>query len=273
MLSDKPICQRQRLSLDHLSHHSRQHFKKSRLSKRRICSVCGRFAVDIVPNVLSEVFGLADTPTVGPRYNVAPTQQAAVVREGADGRNRLDLLHWGLIPAWAKERNIAYKMINARSETLQEKPSFRQAYKYRRCVVPASGFYEWLHEGKAKLPHYIRIRDGLPMLFAGLWENWKSPEGELVESFTILTTGANKLLETIHERMPVILHPAECGRWLDRSVTNPSVLATLFQPYPGDLLEMWQVSPLVNTPKYDGPDLVTPIPPQQETTSDILRAP
>ncbi|MBU5612666.1 SOS response-associated peptidase [Geomonas azotofigens] len=221
--------------------------------------MCGRFAADVAPEVVSEIFGLSEIPTIRPRYNVAPTQEVGVVREGADGRNRLDLLHWGLIPAWAKERSIAYKMINARSETLQEKPSFRQAYKYRRCVVPVSGFYEWRHEGKAKLPHFIRIRDGHPMLFAGLWENWKLPEGEVVESFTILTTSANKLLESIHERMPVILHPAECGRWLDRSITNPSGLATLFQPYPADLLEMWQVSPLVNTVKHDSYELIAPI--------------
>ncbi|UPU37845.1 SOS response-associated peptidase [Geomonas paludis] len=221
--------------------------------------MCGRFSADVSAEVLLQTFNLSGLPVINPRYNVAPTQQVAVVREGADGGNRLDLLHWGLIPAWAKERTIAYKMINARSETLLEKPSFRQAYKYRRCVVPASGFYEWRHEGKAKLPHYIRIRDGLPMLFAGLWESWKSPEGEVVESFTILTTAANKLLESIHERMPVILHPAECGRWLDRSVTNTSGLATLFQPYPADLLEMWQVSPLVNTVKHHSYELIAPV--------------
>ncbi len=194
-----------------------------------------------------------------PRYNVAPTQQVPVVREGADGENRLDLLHWGLIPAWAKERGIACNMINARSETLLEKPSFRQAFKYRRCVVPASGFYEWRHEGKQNIPRYIRIRDGLPMLFAGLWESWKSPDGELVESFTILTTVANRLLEPIHERMPVILHPDECGRWLDRYLTDPTHLSDFFQPYPADLLEMWRVSPLVNTPGHDSCELIAPI--------------
>ncbi|WP_224981967.1 SOS response-associated peptidase [Geomonas agri] len=223
-----------------------------------MCSVCGRFAVDVPAKVLSESLGLAEVPNLAPRYNVAPTQEVAVVREGADGDNRLDLLYWGLIPAWAKERSIGYKMINARSETLQEKPSFRQAFKYRRCVIPASGFYGWRHEGKAKIPHYIRIREGLPMLFAGLWETWKSPEGEQVESFTILTTGANRLLESIHERMPVILHPDECGRWLDRHLTDPTPLSVFFQPYPADLLEMWQVSPLVNTPKYDSCELIAP---------------
>lgn len=234
--------------------------------------MCGRFAVDVAPEVLSETFNLAETPIMGPRYNVAPTQEAAVVREGADGGTRLDLLHWGLIPAWAKERTVACKMINARSETLHEKASFRQAYKYRRCVVPVSGFYEWRHDGKAKLPHYIRIRDGLPMLFAGLWESWRSPEGESVESFTILTTTANRLLEFIHERMPVILHPAECGRWLDRRLTDPTGLAGLFQPYPADLLEMWPVSPLVNTPKVDSSELIAPICPQQEFTAESLEA-
>uniref|UniRef100_C6DZD3 Abasic site processing protein n=1 Tax=Geobacter sp. (strain M21) TaxID=443144 RepID=C6DZD3_GEOSM len=221
--------------------------------------MCCRFSVDVSAEVLLETFGLTQVPTISPRYNVAPSQRVAVVREGADGGNRLDLLHWGLIPSWAKERSVAYKMINARSDTLQEKPSFRQAYKYRRCVVPASGFYEWRHEGKAKLPHYIRIRDGLPMLFAGLWESWKSPEGEVVESFTILTTAANRLLESIHEWMPVILHPAECGRWLDRSVTDQSGLATFFQPYPADLLEMWPVSPLVNAPNHDSCELIAPV--------------
>lgn len=221
--------------------------------------MCGRFAVDIPAEVLSETFTLPELPNITPRYNIAPTQQVPVVREGADGDNRLDLLHWGLIPSWAKDRNVAYKMINARSETLLDKPSFRQAYKYRRCVVPASGFYEWRHEGKAKLPHYIRIRDGLPMLFAGLWESWKSPEGEVVESFTILTTGANKLLESVHERMPVILHPAECARWLNRHLTDPTSLSVFFQPYPADLLEMWQVSPLVNTPKVDSFELIAPV--------------
>ncbi|MBJ6749904.1 SOS response-associated peptidase [Geomonas anaerohicana] len=234
--------------------------------------MCGRFAVDIAPEVLAETFGLQVVPTVVPRYNVAPTQQVAVVREDTDGGNRLDLLHWGLIPAWAKERTIAYKMINARSETLLEKPSFRQAYKYRRCVVPVSGFYEWRHEGKEKLPHYIRIRDGLPMLFAGLWESWKSPEGEVVESFTILTTAANKLLESIHERMPVILHPDECGRWLNRHLTDPTPLSVFFQPYPADLLELWPVSPLVNTPKVDSCELIAPICPQKEISTEILRA-
>jgi putative SOS response-associated peptidase YedK len=221
--------------------------------------LCGRFAVDIPAELLSETFSLSELPNVTPRYNVAPTQQVPVVREGADGDNRLDLLHWGLIPSWAKDRTVAYKMINARSETLPDKPSFRQAYKYRRCVVPASGFYEWRHEGKAKLPHYIRIRDGLPMLFAGLWESWKAPEGEVVESFTILTTAANKLLESIHERMPVILHPAECARWLDRHLTDPTPLSVFFQPYPADLLEMWPVSPLVNTVKVDSFELIAPV--------------
>lgn len=220
--------------------------------------MCGRFSVAVSAKVMSETFKLTGVPALTPRYNVAPTQQVAVVREGADGGNRLDLLHWGLIPSWAKERSIAYKMINARWETLLEKPSFRQAYKYRRCVVPASGFYEWRHEGKAKLPHYIRIRDGVPMLFAGLWESWKSPDGELVESFTILTTSANKLLESIHTRMPVILHPDECRRWLDRHLTDPAPLSVFFQPYPADLMEMWQVSPLVNTVKHDSCEMIAP---------------
>jgi len=221
--------------------------------------MCGRFVFDISPENLAGTFGLAELPVVLPRYNVAPTQQVPVVRSDADGVNRLDCLQWGLIPSWAKDRTVGYKMINACSETVTEKPSFRQAVRYRRCLVPASGFYEWKQEGKLKLPHYLRIKGDAPMLFAGLWESWKSPEGETVESCTILTTGPNRLVEQIHDRMPVILHPDEYLVWLDRSVTDPADLTRLFQPYPADLMEMWPVSTLVNSAKNDRVQLVDPV--------------
>ena len=213
--------------------------------------MCGRFAIEIPSEILVEMFGLAEPPPVLPRYNVAPTQQVPVIRESADGRNRLDHMHWGLIPSWAKDRSVGYKMINARSETITEKPSFRQAVRYRRCLVLASGFYEWRREGQAKLPHYLRIRDKSPMVFAGLWETWKSQEGESVESCTILTTAPNRLVEPVHDRMPVILHPDEYRTWLDRNITDPAGLSHLFLPYPADLMEMWPVSPLVNSAKND----------------------
>jgi putative SOS response-associated peptidase YedK len=217
--------------------------------------MCGRFTLEIPSETLAELFGLAEHPVVLPRYNVAPTQRVPVIRE-SEGRNRLDYLQWGLIPSWAKERSVGYKMINARSETVAEKPSFRQALRYRRCLVPASGFYEWLREGKAKLPHYLQIRDNGPMVFAGLWESWKAPEGETVESCTILTTAANHLVAAVHDRMPVILHPDEYRTWLDRNLTDPAGLSRLFQPYPADLMEIRPVSPLVNSPKNDMAQLI-----------------
>lgn len=218
--------------------------------------MCGRFAVEIPPEILTEIFGLAEPPAVPPRYNVAPTQQVPVIRESAEGMNRLDYLHWGLIPSWAKDRSVGSKMINARSETVSEKPSFKQAVRYRRCLILASGFYEWLREGKAKLPHYFHIRDNGPMVFAGLWDRWKSPEGGAAESCTILTTAANPLVEPIHDRMPVILHPTEYRTWLDRTITDPAGLAHLFQPYPADLLAIRPVSPLVNSHKNDTAQLI-----------------
>ena len=147
--------------------------------------MCGRFTFDIPPELLVEIFGLTETPVITPRYNIAPTQQVPVIRQYADGQNHLDHLRWGLIPSWAQDNSIGSKTINARSETVTEKPAFKQAVRYRRCVVPSSGFYEWQQlEGKAKQPWYIRLKDGSPMVFAGLWETWKSPEGTVIESCT-----------------------------------------------------------------------------------------
>jgi putative SOS response-associated peptidase YedK len=218
--------------------------------------MCGRFTLEIPSETLAEMFGLAEHPVVLPRYNVAPTQQVPVIRESAEGGNRLDYLQWGLIPSWSKERSVGYKMINARSETVTEKPSFRQALRYRRCLVLASGFYEWRQEGKTKLPHYLHIRDNSPMVFAGLWETWNSPEGETVESCTILTTAANSLVAAVHDRMPVILHPDGYRTWLDRNLTDTAGLSRLFQPYPADLMEIRPVSQLVNSPKNDMAQLI-----------------
>lgn len=220
--------------------------------------MCGRFTTDIPPELLVEIFGLAETPVTIPRYNIAPTQQIPIIRQYADGQNHLDHLRWGLIPSWAQDQSIGSKMINARSETVIEKLAFKRAVRYRRCVVPSSGFYEWSTEGKAKLPWYIRLKDGSPMVFAGLWETWKSPEGE-VESFTILTTAANQLVAPLHDRMPVILSPDEYSTWLDRNTTNPASLVRLFQPYPVDLMEMQRVSPLVNNVRNESADLVMPV--------------
>ena len=221
--------------------------------------MCGRFTIDIPPELLFELFGLAEFPRITPRFNIAPTQQVPVIRRYGDGQNHLDFLHWGLIPSWAQDKSIGSKMINARSETVTEKPAFRQAIRYRRCLVPSSGFYEWLTEGKEKQPWYIHLKDGSPMVFAGLWETWKSAEGEVVESCTILTTASNRLVAPLHDRMPVILHPDEYRTWLERTTTDPTGLKKMFQPYPADLMEMWPVSSAVNKVGNDSADLVLPV--------------
>lgn len=175
--------------------------------------MCGRFTIDIPPALLASIFGLAEPPTVTPRYNVAPTQQLHVIRQYADGQNHLDPLRWGLIPAWTKERSSSNLMINARSETVTEKPAFKQSIRYRRCVVPSSGFYEWQQEGTVKTPWYIQLKDGSPMVFAGLWDSWKSPEGEVIESCTILTTASNCLVELGTSQIASECGTGRMGTW------------------------------------------------------------
>jgi putative SOS response-associated peptidase YedK len=220
--------------------------------------MCGRFTLQIPPELLAEIFRLSDIPVFPARYNIAPSQKLAVIRQIGDGQNRLDFMRWGLIPSWAEDQAIGYKLINARAETVHEKHSFRHAIRYRRCLIPASGFFVWLEEGKAKKPLYVHMKDGSPMVFAGLWESWKSPEKEVVESCTILTTASNSLIAPLHERMPVILHQQEFNLWLDRETTDPEKLKPLYQPYPADLMEMWPVSSMVNSPRNDSPECITP---------------
>lgn len=221
--------------------------------------MCGRFTSFLTPEIIAATFDVQTPPAVEPRYNIAPTQQAAVVRCHEDGRNRLDLLKWGLVPSWAKDPGIGSHMINARSETVQEKPAFRNAIKYHRCIVPASGFYEWKLEEKRKQPYYVHAADGAPLGLAGLWERWNGPEGDLLESFCILTTSANKLMETIHDRMPVILAPDTYALWLRRNMHDPQQLAQLCQPYPPKLLKAYKVSEMINSPRIDTPDCIAPL--------------
>jgi len=221
--------------------------------------MCGRFTFNLPPELLAEIFGLAEFPSVVPRFNVAPTQPIPVIRQYADARNHFDLLRWGLVPSWAKDLAVGSRMINARSETITEKPAFRQAIRYRRCLILASGFYEWQQEGKAKQPWLIRLKGGLPMVFAGIWDTWKSAEAGVVETCSILTTGSNPLIEPLHDRMPVVLSPAEYATWLDRQVTDPASLQHKFQPYPADLMEMYPVSPLVNNVRNDSAHLIDPV--------------
>ncbi|MBJ6726416.1 SOS response-associated peptidase [Geomesophilobacter sediminis] len=214
--------------------------------------MCGRFTIILPPEVLAEIFGLPELPRIEARYNIAPTQEVVVIRQNAEGLRQLVTMKWGLIPSWAKDPHIGNKLINARCESVHEKPAFRQAICTRRCVIPASGFYDWTHTDK-KIPFYVSMADGSPMAFAGIWDSWKAPDGSRLESFTILTTNANSLIAPIHDRMPVILHPAEFDLWLDRDITEPEKLTRLYQPYPSDLLRAWPVSSLVNSPRNETP--------------------
>jgi putative SOS response-associated peptidase YedK len=164
------------------------------------------------------------------------------------------------VPSWAKDISIGSRMINARSESLPDKPAFRKAVRFRRCIVPASGFFEWKPEGSHKVPYYIRLSNGTPMGLAGVWEAWKTPEGSFLETFTILTTLANPLISPIHDRMPVILHPDAYGLWLDKDANNPEQLQSLYPPYPADLMTLYPVSTLVNSPRNDNPACIEPSP-------------
>lgn len=221
--------------------------------------MCGRFTFAISPELLAEIFevtALADIPT---RYNIAPSQQVPIIREAATGGRYLSSVRWGLVPHWAKDPSIGNRMINARCETIHEKPAFRQAVRSRRCIVPASGFFEWAATAAGRTPHYVTMRDGTPLAFAGIWDSWKTPEGEVLETCAILTTAANSLMAPLHDRMPVILHRTEFVLWLDRATNNPEKLQRLYHPYPAELLQECEVSKLVNNPAHETPETIVPV--------------
>ena len=212
--------------------------------------------------LLVELFGLTGAvPTLEPHYNIAPTQMAPVVRATPEGR-RLDLFRWGLIPSWACDQAVGARMINARSETAAEKPAFGEALARRRCLVPADGFFEWQKVGRARQPYFIRRRDGAPCALAGLWERWSaSPADGTIESFTVLTTTPNALVEPLHDRMPVIIEPADFARWLDLDQRDPATLRSLLRPLPAERMEAHPVSRRVNSPANDDPSCIEPVSP------------
>jgi putative SOS response-associated peptidase YedK len=191
-----------------------------------------------------------------PRFNIAPTQPVAVVAN--DGKHQLDFFVWGLIPFWAKDPGIGSRMINARAETLQEKPAFRNAFRRRRCLILADGFYEWRKDAGGKTPMYLRLANGKPFAFAGLWEAWNSPEGTEVLSCTIITTEPNELVATIHNRMPVILPEEAYSQWLQSWEMDPGSLVQLLKPHPSQAMQAYAVSPLVNNPSNDLPEAIAP---------------
>lgn len=219
--------------------------------------MCGRYTLRLTPSELAEFFDLFRQPEFGPRYNIAPTQQVAVIRQ-SDGNRELSEMRWGLIPSWAKDEKIGSRMINARSETAAEKPSFRAAFRRRRCLIPADGFFEWQKVEGGKQPYLIGLLNDRPFAFAGLWERWEHPQGDAIESCTILTTTPNELLADIHDRMPVILSDDAYDPWLDPTC-DPDALQELLTPYPPDELQMTPVSTVVNNPRNDVPECVEPV--------------
>lgn len=229
--------------------------------------MCGRFTLTSLPKVVAQLFDLPAVPELDPRYNIAPTQGVAVVRAGSDGR-RLDLLRWGLIPSWVKDVKQAPTLVNARVDTLQEKPSFRGAFRSRRCLIPADGFYEWKTIGGKKQPMYFTMNDGAPFALAGLWERWEGPDGTVIESCTTLTTEPNAVVSPIHDRMPVILPPEAYALWLDPRVTEPQRLVPLLGSYPAEAMRVHAVSPQVNSASAEGPACIEPFaelaPPPEE---------
>ncbi len=219
--------------------------------------MCGRYTLAAPVGRLAEEFGFdASSVDLPPNYNVAPTQEvAAVLAEG--GERRLEVLRWGLIPPWADDPGIGSRMINARSETAPEKPSFRRAFRERRCLIPADGFYEWKRTNGSKQPYYIHMKEGRPFAFAGLWESWNDDGGPAIRSCTILTTGSNALVGGIHDRMPVILPAGSYDAWLDPEAEKEELTA-LLTPYPEDEMEAYPVSRFVNSPSNNDPRCVEP---------------
>ncbi len=221
--------------------------------------MCGRFTLAIDFSTIIDRFeieaGIAEE-LYNPSFNIAPSQSIlSVINDGS--KNRLGYLRWGLVPPWAENEKIGYKMINARAETLAQKPSFRDAFKKRRCLILADSFYEWKrHEDHSKTPMRIKLIDNKLFAMAGIWERWKSPKGNTLFTCTIITTSPNELMKDIHDRMPVILQQEDEKTWLDPSIQDPNQLNKLLKPFQENLLEAYEVSSLVNSPKNNAPSLI-----------------
>ena len=229
--------------------------------------MCGRFTLRAPASLIAEQFALFDLEPFAPRFNIAPGQSLAAVRltpGDPPGRRQLAWLRWGLIPSWAEGPSVGNRLINARSETVLHKPAFRSAFRQRRCLVLADGFYEWQTvSGKGpKQPYFFRLRSNRAFAFAGLWESWRDAEGVTIESCTLLTTQANELLRPIHDRMPVILPPDAYARWLDFASDVATDLLPLLQPHPSAALTAIPVGAWINRPDHEGPQCIQPV---QET--------
>jgi putative SOS response-associated peptidase YedK len=213
--------------------------------------MCGRFGLVSTAQELYQHFGLADLADLSPRYNIAPGQSISVILQDPTTQKRyLHSLQWGLIPSWAKDPK---PMINARTETVAEKPTFRSALRHRRCLIPADGFYEWQGQGNSKQPFHIGLKHRSLFAFAGLWERWKSPAGTWLQSCAIITTTANPVMAEIHDRMPVIIDPQDYSIWLDPAIENPAVVLPYLRVYPSEEMAAYPVSTRVNSSKHDDP--------------------
>lgn len=216
--------------------------------------MCGRFTLRTPASEVAEQFALFAMPPFTSRFNIAPTQPVPVVRMVPE--RECVLLRWGLIPGWAKDPTIGARLINARAETVADKPAFRAAFRRRRCLVLADGFYEWQKSAKRKQPFFFHLRDDRPFAFAGLWESWEGADNSHLETCTILTTAPNELVAPVHDRMPVIVTPDTHDAWLDPAVEQPDRLSPLLRPYPAEAMDAYPVGPLVNSPTHDGPELI-----------------
>ena len=233
-----------------------------KVHQKEAAYMCGRFTLTASVDQLIDRFDIEfflQEEEYNPSYNVAPSQSVlAVINDGA--RNKMGFLRWGLIPPWAKDMSIGYKMINARAETLIDKPSFQNAYKKKRCLIVADSFYEWKRiDSKTKIPMRIKLKSNELFSMAGLWENWKSPDGKSIYSCSVITTSPNELVQDIHDRMPVILKPEDEKYWLDPSITDTTKLNPLLKPLDHALMEAYEVSPLVNSPKNNSIKLIQKI--------------
>jgi len=221
--------------------------------------MCGRFSLTDIGSIFSR-FGVIISKDINkkitPHYNIAPTQKIPVIYQDNNQENRIEFMKWGLVPYWAKDPKIGYKMINARAETLTQKPSFKHLLKSKRCLVPSSGFYEWKRIDKRKVPYYIGIKNSKIFSFAGLYDNWKDSVGNELKTFTIITTNSNNTLKPIHNRMPVILEQEFEEDWLDVKTHDFDSLKQMLKPYPDDKMIAYAVSTEVNNPSNDNPELI-----------------
>lgn len=225
--------------------------------------MCGRFVIAFTDGFHARFHVPEDEGEVKPRYNIAPAQLAPVIFKHSP--EHLEMMRWGLIPSWSKEEKGGLKLINARSETMSEKPLFRKLMGKQRCLVPTTGFYEWMKTDAGKIPYYIHHRERRFLAYAGLYDRWRSEDGSVISSFTILTTAANELMRPIHDRMPVILREEDEREWLDKKVISNQRLAAMFSPYPSEELEAYEVPKIVWNPAVESPDLIRPVAPRAKT--------